>query len=152
MSMNSFNRGRSTGEREGVPAYGNPDEVRRVSGGGVAGLLPPDSGNRRAPIRGNARMERIPGTHGSQPVAGTGVVLSPTDRQVQGAVALRMAENISMPQYNHAVWVVERGMPGKADAPDGTPRTSGRIKAVQAYGLGNAYARPGPSGHSPNAP
>jgi hypothetical protein len=46
MTNPNFDQGRSVGEREGIPAYGGPDEAYRLSGSvdqyvGVAGLLPP---------------------------------------------------------------------------------------------------------------
>lgn len=146
MSKKSFDQGRSTGEREGVPAYGGPDEAYRVFGGGVAGLLPRDSGTRREPIRGPGAVQRLPGTHGARVT--DGVIQHPSEFEVQGLVALRMAEAISAPQYAHAEWMT-RGMPGKADAPDGTPRTSGRIKAVNRFGLGAGLARTADAGHDP---
>jgi hypothetical protein len=74
-------------------------------------------------------------------------------------------QNLSMPQMAHGLTQVARGMPGKADHPS-TPTTnglhgatrnpspSGRVKAVQTFGLGPAYARPGPQDdtHTDNPP
>lgn len=123
-----------------------PNDAYRVSGGGVRGLLPPDSGTRNQPIRGRADLAPIPGCHGSQVINGTGVMTSPTNREVQGLVLEQMAHSVSMLQYDHSHTIaVQRGMPNKADYPTSGPR----IPATLQFGLGNAYGRPGPSGHDP---
>ena len=63
----------------------------------------------------------------------------------------RIVTNVSAPQLVHGA---TRGMPGKVDAADGTPRTSGRIKAVithGGYGLGPLVQRAADLGHDPGA-
>lgn len=154
MTNPNFDQGRSTGEREGSPAYGAPDEVNHVSDDmdkyqGVAGLLPTDVGNRYAPIRGRATIVPIPGTHGNQVVNGTGVVTSPTNRQIQDLVLERMAQNVSTAQYDHSHTIAVQRPGGKQDFPDGTGRSKIHATLQYDYGLGDAYARPGPSGHDP---
>jgi hypothetical protein len=131
-SRKSFDQGRSTGEAEGTPLYGGPDQFRRVSGGvdgymGAAELLPADSGRRNEPVNGNIAPER---------------------HEVMGTWALRAAENLAEPQMAHGLTRLLRGMPDKQDYPDGGSKgpPQGKIKAVHQhdYGLGPAYARPGP--------
>jgi hypothetical protein len=60
----------------------------------------------------------------------------------------RNASVLNQGQHEHTIAVL-RGMPGKAVGPDGTPRTSGKIKAIHQFGLGPAVAQPGPQGHDP---
>ncbi len=153
--MKNFNQGRSVAETEGVPVgYGAPDQYRQVSGmdryAGASWLLPDDNG-RHAPIRGNGTFERLGRTHGVRLNDGGGVIQHPERHEVMGLGLVRVAQNVSAPQMQHALTRTRRGMPGKQDYPDGTG-SAPRIKAVQRFGLGPAYDRPGPSGHAPNAP
>lgn len=131
----SFDQGRSTGEAEGTPMYGGPEQFRRVSGGtdqyvGAGSLLPPDCGCRNQPINGNVAPER---------------------HEVMGVWALRAAENLSEPQQQHGLIRLQRGMRGKQDYPDDAPGgpPTGKIKAVHRYGLGAAVQRPADLGHDP---
>jgi hypothetical protein len=52
---------------------------------------------------------------------------------------------LQQPQYENAIMVQRGG--GQVDAPDGTPRIRAGIR--HDYGLGPAYARPGPEGRDP---
>ena len=63
----------------------------------------------------------------------------------------RTVVNLSAPQLVHGATTRPRGMPGKRDAADGTPRATGRIKAVirHDYGLGSAVSRPADLGADP---
>jgi hypothetical protein len=74
----------------------------------------------------------------------------PPDVRRQPALAgdelARIVTNVSPAQLVHGA---TRGMPGKRDAADGTPRTSGRIKAVVRYGLGPLVQRAADLGHDP---
>lgn len=77
----------------------------------------------------------------------------PQDARRQPALAgdelARTVVNLSAPQIVHTATTRPRGMPGKRDAADGTPRTSGRIKAVVSYGLGPLVSRAADLGHDP---
>ncbi len=146
MTSKNFDRGRSTGEREGTPAYGGPDEASRVSGGGIASLgIGPDHGLRNEPIAGHGTMAPA-GRHSARLVDGTDVVLGPTNREVQGVAAERMAQTMSLPQLRQADLVRRGGATGKRDFPDGGHVHGDSLNKIV---VGRAYARPGPSGHDP---
>jgi hypothetical protein len=147
----NFNQGRSVGEREGVPAYGDANEAYRVNGDmdKYVGDFPQGS-DRNQPIRGRCTMAPIPGCHGgSQVMDGTGVVTSPTNRELMGNSLERLAANACVGQFVHAQTIAMQRPEGKRDFPDGTGRATGRIKAVHQFGLGPNVAIAADLGHDP---
>lgn len=123
--------------------------ARDVDGPGsareYAGFALP-AGRRTQPVRGRADLRPLPGTHGVQVTNGSGVVQAPSEFERQQLVAEEMSEHLSQPQYQHAIWR-RRGMPRKADAPDGTPGIVARQS--HDYGLGPAYRGTADLGHDP---
>lgn len=121
-SSANFDQGASMSEQEGIAMWGAPPDVahsRRSYMGGGEDL---GYNTRQEPRMSDPALDAI-NPHG---------------------VSSSLAEG----QFEHALWV-QRGMPGKVDAPDGTPRASGRIKAVHQFGLGALVQRAADEGHDP---
>ena len=126
----NFTQGKAVAERENPDGWGGPDTG--------ASPLPLDQ------------------HHTRRATVGYGEVPPDTRRQpaLAGDELARIVTNVSAPQLVHGATTRPRGMPGKRDAADGTPRATGRIKAVikhGGYGLGPLVTRPADLGHDPGA-